>query len=53
METTNDPTDRIVFVSSGSQMIKITRVLKHRLEISTVGLGLSLAKMTDDDDKVS
>ena len=26
VETTNDPTDRIVFVSSGSQIVKITRI---------------------------
>ena len=34
VETTNDLTDRIVVVSSGSQMVKITRILKYRLEIS-------------------
>ena len=34
VETTNDPTDRIVFVTSGSQMVKITQILKNRLEIS-------------------
>ena len=34
METTNDPTDRIVFASSGSPMVKITRILECSLEIS-------------------
>ena len=34
LEATNDHTDRIVFVSSGSQIVKITQILKYRLEIS-------------------
>ena len=46
METTNDPTDRIVFVSSGSQMVKITRILKYRLEISPK-VGFSVADFFD------
>ena len=46
VETTNDPTDRIVFVSSGSQMVKITRILKYRLEISPK-VGFNVANFFD------
>ena len=48
VETTNDPTDRIVLVSSGSQMVKTTLILKYRLEISPK-VGFSVANFFNPD----
>ena len=48
VQTTNDPTNRIVFVSYRSQMAKITRILKYRLEISPK-VGFSVANISIPD----
>ena len=46
IKTTNDPTDRIVFVTFGSQMAKITRILKYRVEINPK-VGFSVTNFLD------
>ena len=43
-----DPTDRTVFVSSASQMVKITQILKYRLEIGPK-VGFSVANFLIPD----
>ena len=43
-----ETTDSIVFVSSGSQRVKITRILKYRLEISPK-VGFSVANFLIPD----
>ena len=52
VETTNNPTDRIFFLSSGSQMVKLTRGLKYRLDISP-NVGFSVVNFLIPDFPIS